>query len=180
MEEIEPPTEHLHEHIQEGAEHGRNPWMVWVALSTAIIAVLAAIASLLANHHSDEALLLQIKSANKWSYYEAKGIKSEILKNTNMLMEAIGKNKNPQYELKIASNRKEQDSTFKEAKSLDHESTINVEEHAVLARSVTLFQIAIAISAITILTKRKFLWYISLVFTAVALYFLVVGIFPFS
>ena len=29
MEEIEPPTEHLHEQVNEGAEHGRQSWMVW-------------------------------------------------------------------------------------------------------------------------------------------------------
>jgi hypothetical protein len=47
MEEAEAPLEHLHEHVKETAEHGGAAWISWVALSTAILAVLAAIAGLL-------------------------------------------------------------------------------------------------------------------------------------
>ena len=47
MEEAEIPLEHLQEEIHHHAEHGGAPWISWVALSTAILAVLAAIAGLL-------------------------------------------------------------------------------------------------------------------------------------
>jgi hypothetical protein len=47
MEEADVPLEHVQEHIHETAKHSREAWMSWVALSTAILAVLAAIASLL-------------------------------------------------------------------------------------------------------------------------------------
>ena len=47
MEEAEVPLEHLHEEIHHSAEHGGETWISWVALSTAILAVLAAIAGLL-------------------------------------------------------------------------------------------------------------------------------------
>jgi hypothetical protein len=50
MEEAEVPLEHLHEHVHETAKHNPEAWMSWVALSTAILAVLAAIASLLSGH----------------------------------------------------------------------------------------------------------------------------------
>ena len=48
MEEIEVPTEHLHEEIQEKAEEQKERWTLYVALSTAMMAVLAAVAGLLA------------------------------------------------------------------------------------------------------------------------------------
>jgi len=47
MEEAEVPLEHLHEKVHESAEHSGETWISWVALSTAILAVLAAIAGLL-------------------------------------------------------------------------------------------------------------------------------------
>ncbi len=175
MSETEAPTEHLHEHIQEGAEHGSR-WMVWVALSTAILAVLAAIASLMANHHSDETLLTQIKASDKWSYYEAKSIKSQILNQTNQILESLGKEKNVKDEQKIEANKVEQENIKKEAEEFEEESKKHLEIHEVLARSVTIFQIAIAISAITILTKRKVLWFVSLVFALAGVYFLISGI----
>ena len=58
-EEIEVPTEHLHEKMQEESEeHGaERKWISRVAVSSAMLAVAAAICALLASHHSDEAIL---------------------------------------------------------------------------------------------------------------------------
>jgi hypothetical protein len=44
MEEPEVPLERLHEHVHETAEHSGEAWISWVALSTAILAVLGAVA----------------------------------------------------------------------------------------------------------------------------------------
>ena len=43
MEESEVPLEHLHEHVKESAEDTGAVWISWVALSTAVLAVLAAL-----------------------------------------------------------------------------------------------------------------------------------------
>ena len=79
MEEAEVPLEHLHEQTHETAKHSRESWISWVALSTAILAVLAAIASLLSGEHANEAMMSQIETADQWSYYQAKSIKSAVL-----------------------------------------------------------------------------------------------------
>ena len=47
MEEAEVPLESVQEHIHHRAEHSGERWISWVALSTAILAVFAAIAGLL-------------------------------------------------------------------------------------------------------------------------------------
>ena len=46
MEEAEVPLESVQEHIHHRAEHSGERWISWVALSTAILAALAAIAGL--------------------------------------------------------------------------------------------------------------------------------------
>src|SRR3954452_8797309 len=79
MEEAEVPLENLHEHVQESAEHSREAWISWVALSTAIMAVLAAIAGLLSGKHANEAMMNQIEASDQWGYYQAKSIKAAIL-----------------------------------------------------------------------------------------------------
>ena len=58
MEEAEVPLEHLHEHIHHRAEHSGEKWISWVALSTAILAVLA-ITGLLSGSHANEAMMKQ-------------------------------------------------------------------------------------------------------------------------
>src|SRR5207249_8627508 len=79
MEEPEVPLEHLHEQVKETAEHSGAAWISWVALSTAILAVLAAIAGLLSGHHVNEAIMNQIEASDQWNYYQAKSIKASVL-----------------------------------------------------------------------------------------------------
>ena len=69
MEDIEVPTEHLQEHIQEKAEENRESWSLYLVLSTAFMAVLAAISDLMGGHHANEAVLEQIKASDNWSQY---------------------------------------------------------------------------------------------------------------
>jgi hypothetical protein len=50
---------------------------------------------------------------------------------------------------------------------------MHAERHDILAKGVTLFQIAIAIGAISIIVKRKAMWFMSLLFGSTGLYFLI-------
>ncbi len=169
MDEIEIPTEHLHETIQEQAKENEasSGWFRYVAISTAFMAVFAAISGLMAGHYSNEALIDQIQASDQWSYYQAKGIKAEVkaLQVTSGLADpaAVLKYKTEQEEIK------------NEAQKLQKESKIFLSKHVILARSVTLFQIAIAISAISMLTRKKSLWVGSLIITLAALGFFITG-----
>jgi gas vesicle protein len=167
MEEIEVPTEHLHEAIDEKAKEHETGWSMYVAISTAMVAVLAALAGLLAGHHSNEALIDQIKASDQWAFYQAKGIKAEIKSiavNGVVDKDAVEKYKKEQEEIKEKANEHEK------------ASEAHLSHHVLLARSVTLFQVAIAISAIAILTKRKILWFAGLLFSAVGIIFFILGI----
>jgi len=90
MDEIENYSESIHEQSNEHAHHaaaeGKDKWVVWVALSTAIVAVLAAITGLLAGSHADDAMLAQMHSSDQWAFYQAKGIKADMLTSSNNLL----------------------------------------------------------------------------------------------
>ncbi len=170
MEEMEVPTEHLHETIGEKveeADHNEKKSMMGIAISTALMAVFAALSSLIAGHHSDEALLEQIHASDQWAYYQAKGIKAEIqsLSSNTDKAAAIAKYKSDQADIK------------KEAESAEAASHRHLEHHAILARAVTLFQISIAISAIAILTKKRILWFASLGISCFGLFFFISALF---
>lgn len=51
-DEIEVPTEHLHETLHEKAHGDGDPWLLRVALSAAMLSVLAAIAATVAGHYT--------------------------------------------------------------------------------------------------------------------------------
>jgi hypothetical protein len=206
-EEIEIPTEHLHEQIQEGAEEKKQRWTLYLALSTAFMAVFAAVAGLLAGHHANEALIERVKASDQWNFYQSKNLKQEIAVNTDKILQALapkqpgraGSNTGVAGKLgvhpasegsaavtpfggdhskDIARYDKEKEAIKKQAEEDEKASEAHLAKHVPLSSAVTAFQIAIAISAIAVLTRRKALWYAGLVLMAVGIYFLAMGIFP--
>jgi hypothetical protein len=179
-EEIEIPTEHLHEEIQEKAEEKKDKWTLYVALSTALMAVLAAVAGLLAGHHANEALIERVKASDQWNFYQSKNLKQEIAINTDQILHALGKTDTSvrDHAADIARYERDKAAIKKEAEEAEKESEAHLDKHVPLASAVTAFQIAIAISAISILTRRKNLWFGSLVLTAVGIVFFILGLLP--
>jgi hypothetical protein len=171
MEEAEVPLEHLHEEIHHHAEHGGPPWISGVALSTAILAVLAAIAGLLSGKHANEAMMAQIEASDQWSYYQAKSIKASVL-DAKMTLTAEATEKDKE---KAAQYQEEQAEIRKEAEHKEVEAKSNFHQHEVFARGVTMFQISIAIAAIAALTKRRRYWVLSMILGGVGCVFLVLG-----
>lgn len=180
MEEIENFSEKIHEQSNEHAHHilseGKEKWVLYVALTTAVFAVLAAIAGLMAGAHADEAMLTQMKASDSWAFYQAKGIKSEMLLTSNKILVAIGKQPVAEDAAKVTENKTEQAKIKKEAEDFQKESVVHTAKHAVLAKCVTLFQVAIAIGAISIITKRRLLWLASMGFAVVGVVFFVMGL----
>ena len=171
MEESEVPLEHLHEHVKETAEHSGVPCISWVALSTALLAVLAAIAGLLSGRHVNEAVMNQIEASDQWNYYQAKGIKAAVLDAKMSLSGAPNESdqsKRDRYE-------KEQEAIKSEAEHKEAAAKSNFHKHEIFAGGVTMFQIAIAIAAISALTRRRPFWYVSLLFGAAGCAFLVLA-----
>jgi hypothetical protein len=172
VEEAEVPLEHLHEQIHHTAEHGGPRWISWVALSTAILAVLAAISGLLSGKHANEAMMSQIQASDQWAYYQAKGIKAAILEAKTTLAEAATEKDKE----KAAQYQRDQEEIKHEADEKEAEAKSNFHKHEVFARGVTMFQIAIAIAAISALTRRRTFWFVSLAFGLAGSVFLVLGL----
>jgi len=138
-----------------------------------LLASVAAVASMSAGHYSTEAMVCQIESANQWSYFQSKSIKESQLKSKTELLEALGKPASPADQAKAAEYRDDKEHIQAKAEELVKESQHDLKIHHMLARSVTMFQIAIAIGAISVLTKRRAFWFVSLAFGGVGLLFVV-------
>lgn len=171
MEESEIPLEHLHEQVHHTAEHSRERWFSWVALSTAILAALAAIAGLLSGRHVNEAMMSQIEASDQWNYYQAKSIKASVL-DAKMSLSGTASTED---RAKAEHYEKQQEEIKSEAEHKEAAAKSNFRKHEVFASGVTMFQIAIAIAAISALTRRRPFWIVSLLFGAVGCAFLVLA-----
>lgn len=174
--EIEIPTEHLQEALQEKLNEEGGRWIMYVAMTAAILSVLAAGAALFAGHHANEATLSQIKASNAWSYFQAKGVKSYILSMKVSLLKDLDKQVDPKDLEKIIAIEGEQSEIKKEAINLEDESKLHLMRHVPLSAAVTFFQVAIALCALTVLTKRRYLYYGSLLLSFTGIIFLVKGL----
>jgi Domain of unknown function (DUF4337) len=183
MEEMEDPTEKLKElqaellekehEVQE--EKSNENWMRKVALTTAIIAVFAAIAGLEGNHLANEALLEQLRATDQWAFYQSKSIKYELTSSTVTILKKLGDTSVPDLEKKKEGYAKDKEEIKTEAEAAQKEANLSLRKHVVFSWAVTIFQIAIAISATAIITKRKLLWYLCLALALAGVGFAIAG-----
>ena len=176
MEHAEVPLEQAQEEIAHHAHQATEKWIMGVALTAAFLAVLAAITSLLAEHHANEAMLDQIRSSDKWSFYQAKSIKANLFATKIELFRAMGKAVDEKDLGKVEGYRKEQETVKEEAEEKERASETHLRNHTILSGSVTLFQVGIAVGAISVLTKRRSFWFASLAFGAVGVVSFLLGI----
>jgi hypothetical protein len=165
-------TDKLREAIDEELDKEGGALLRGIALSTALLAAMAAIASLEAGSTVNEALALkteatqlQAKASDQWAYYQAKGLKAtvtELSKNTWMALD-----KAPPDELAKSLERytEDQNKSKKEAEELEHKRDEKNEEaeklmhhHHFYAQSVALLQVSIALGAVAALTRKRLVW----------------------
>lgn len=155
----------LHEELKEKASERKDSFLTRIALTTALIAALAAITGYLASERADESLVDQIHAADHWSYYQAKSIKSAVLAAKIETLQALKGEPPAKADVeKIARYEEEMKEIQKLAEEKQNMATLRLEQRKILANGVTFFQIAIAIGAISAITRKKGLWYASLAF----------------
>ena len=186
-------TQELKENVEEAAEKAeeqRAPWLTWLSLSTAIIAVMAAIASLESGDHANEAIVLktdatltQSAADDAWAFYQAKSVKEDMYRALIALaprpeVAAEWAKKADEENAQKAEKKTEAEKLGAEVKSADTESRQHLTLHHQFAKSVTIFQVAIALAAIAALARRKPLWWVSLGVGLLGAVFLLLGFLP--
>jgi len=171
MEEPDVPTESLQEEIHHRVSHSPERWTLGVALSCALLAGMAAVSSMNAGHYANEAMISQIESANQWNYFQAKSIKEAQLRTKVEILSALGQPMPEADKTKTAEYSREKEKIQQKAEELGREARHFLHTHHILAHSVTMFQIAIAVGAISVLTRRRAFWFVSLGFGVVGLLF---------
>ncbi len=173
---MEVPTEHLHEHIHHEADHEHKGLPMQVALSSAVVAVVAAISALLAGHHANEAMIEQMQVTDQWSFYQAKSIKLTVVTSMNELLRNLGKTPPQEDTEKLQTYRKEQAEIEEQARERERSSQQHLVTYKRLAHAVTLSQVSIALAAMAVLTRRRVLWLGSLALGLAGAGFLAYGL----
>ena len=169
----------------------QEPWIKWVALTTTILAVCAAIGSLKGGGYSTKVGLLTTQESNKWSYYQSKSIKQslletkrdllelELLKSPAPVVKADLDKKLKAAEENIARYDKEKAEIKAQAEAFNSQQGALKEHGGNFGMAVMFFQIAIMLAAIGSLLKKKSSWIVGLVLGAIGLVYFANGFFTF-
>lgn len=166
----------LRETIDEELEKENEGFLRRIALTTALLAAFAALASLQAGASANEALLkkteaarLQGEISDKWGYYQAQRIKAAIQEAARSPWLAAGKEPPAAYAEKEQKYEAEKAELEQAARELEHQRDEQSREadhvfhrHHWFAYAVTLLQVAIALGAVAALTRMRSIWFCSL------------------
>jgi hypothetical protein len=166
------PTEHIQEEIQHHAGHGLGgKWITAAATTAAILAALAACAGALATSHLTQSTLIRIKANDDWNYYQAKSIKSSLL-DAKLYSAQLAKVEPRKADLdKKNEYATEMPEIQADARELEKLSKEHLETHETYEGAATLFHIAIAVVAISVVARRKEFWYLSMAGGALGIIF---------
>ncbi len=171
-----------------------DAWVGGVALSTAVIAVFAAITTLYMGKFSSRAVLSKAEESNQWAYFQAKSIKGHTyeIQRDRIEMEVVasGARFSPaaarKYDETLAAYRanvqryeKEKAEIKAQAETLQKQGRIAQDRAGAFGYGLIFLQISIMLSSVSALTKRKPLWYLGLAAVAGGLFFFLDGIYLF-
>ncbi len=159
---------HDHE-LEHAAQHGGgDSFSGMIAVSTAIIATVGALFSYMggatqanAALYKNNAAIKKTEAANQWSYFNAKGGKQNL---AELGAELVVGDKKLSFEKEVERYKAEKvdiklqaEKLEKESSDWDKKSEDQMHQHHRWAQATTALQIAIALAAISLLTKRTWL-----------------------
>jgi DNA repair exonuclease SbcCD ATPase subunit len=161
----------------------REAWTKYTAISLVFIAVLATVATQWSGKYSGQVLVQlndstfkQAQASDKWSYYQAKSIKQNLYEALRELApknptadEANAAQSLAAFKAKVDKYESEKAKIKQDAEKLEAERDTAREAAARASKlggkmgtAISVFQIAVALGSICLVTKKRPLWYLSL------------------
>ena len=170
-----------HEHeLEHAAQHEPKGMAGQLAVVTAILATVGAMFSYMggatqadAGLFKNDAAIKKTEASNQWNYYQSKSSKQNLSElamelapdaRKTFYQDEVKRYKTEKGEIKLAAEKLEAQS-----KEFDDKSAEQMHQHHRWAQATTALQIAIAMAAIALLTRRKWLEYAVFAMSSVGL-----------
>ncbi|MBX9935351.1 MAG: DUF4337 domain-containing protein [Burkholderiaceae bacterium] len=159
------PHDHEVEHV---AHHGGDDFTSRLAVLTAIISTVGAVFGYMGGHSQNAALLYKNEASiqktaasNQWNYYQAKSNKQNLAElsvtltsgeDKEKFRQSVDRYQQEKVEIKAAAEKLEQ-----AAEDANKKSELEMHVHGRWAMGTTLLQVAIALAAIALLTRKRWM-----------------------
>ncbi|MBI5102499.1 MAG: DUF4337 domain-containing protein [Nitrospirae bacterium] len=172
------------------AEDKKEKWLNYLALTTVIFAVCATLSTFKGGGHSTRSVLSQSQASDQWAYFQAKSIKGYLYELQKEKFELDLKSADPRvkkimtedyekrvdaYAKKIKKYDEEKEEIKKKAEGLEAARDEAQKYSKAFGMAVIFLQIAILLSSIAALLKKKVVWMAGLVTGALGLVYFANG-----
>ena len=159
------------------AEEKKEPWLNYLALTTVVFAVCATLSTLKGGGFSTRSVISQAQASDQWSYYQAKSIKGYIYDlqrdklelELKMIRTKASSSAVKDYEKKIGAYKEktekyeqEKEDIKKKAEELEKRRDESQTHAGAFGMAAMFLQIAILLSSIAALMKKKYFWFIGI------------------
>jgi len=174
------PHDHELEHAAQAAhgEHASGGMIGQIAVVTAIIATVGALFSYMggatqanAGLYKNNASIKKTEASNQWNYFQAKSTKQSL---AEFARDLAPEDRRTSYQGKIDRYEKEKNEIKTAAEKLEGEATNwdrssdeQMHQHHRWAQATTVLQVSIALAAIALLTRKKWVEYAMFALAAV-------------
>jgi Flp pilus assembly protein TadB len=172
------------------AEEQKEKWLNWLALTTVILAVSATLSAFKVAGYSTRSVLNEVKASNQWNYYQAKRIRGYMFEVQKENLETDLKLKGgtlpasaeqelekriAMYAEKMKKWDEDRAQIGKDAKEFEKERDRSIRHGQSFGLAVVFLQMAILLSSIAALMKKKAVWAVGLAVGVVGLVYFMDG-----
>lgn len=164
------PHDHELEHASHSGHEDGGKMINQIAMVTAIIATVGALFAYMggatqanAGLFKNNAAIKKTEASNQWNYYQSKSTKQSL---AELARDLSPDDKKATYQAKVERYEKEKaeiklaaEKLEAEATAWDKQSDDQIHQHHRWAQATTVLQVAIALAAIALLTRKKWLEY---------------------
>ena len=176
------------------AEEKKEKWLNYLAFMSVILAVCATLSTFKGGSYSTRSVLSQTMASDQWAFYQAKSVKGYLyeIQKEELALELKGAGKNvpitqvqevqrkiEDYGRKIDKYNAEKTEIEKAAKNYETVKNHSLEHSQSFGMAVIFLQVAILLSSIAALMKKKFVWLIGIASSTIGLFFFMNGFFLF-
>jgi hypothetical protein len=152
----------------------REAWTRYVSLTVVFFAVVASIAAQWSGKYSSMTQMAQAQASDQWNFYQAQSVKQHMFELTRTQLPKDGNDSETakaqkDFDAKIADYNARKVKIKEDAEKLESKRDMASQTGGKLGLAISCFSVAIATASLCLLTKKKPLWFCSMVFAAIGI-----------
>ncbi len=150
----------LEEEARGGAGGEEPAWIRWASVSTMVMALFSAAAGLMAGKAANEAIIGREEEIVEIIDLDRAELEHEVLLNRTLVLESMGRVPEPSLLRRIEADAEAIQEYQARASQDRAESTAALDTHELFAVGTTVLSMAITLTAMAVIVRRKAVWYV--------------------